>query len=1253
MKLLSTVISFILAIHLIIAQDTCQVCWGDTIEIKASVTSGLKPLTYSWSCPNINDTTVVLEDIRDRIWCSLLVIDNAGCEAIDSYYVTPLDSQIITGLPDTSLCSITDSLTVFVELSSPIEDSSAWILYYPSGAIDTCSECAISQEIKTLESGIHVLQIIHPRGCSFRDTFEVIGGVAPEVSLTSSNYCDGITTLVFAAISGGVSPYTYLWDDGSTSGLRFSEESATIQDSIYTYYVTVTDNIGCTDQDSTSFQVYAEPYLLSTTVLDENCTGLGSICVEFEDNLSRDSLIVYIAGQTIRTTDQNITCVEVPRGNYALSAEWIDVACGVVIFDSIAVDTIPDPEIVVSNLTGEICEGDTTMLTVSVSGGEGPYSYEWSDGQIGNAIYVSPLIDSLYGVTLTDANGCQDSAVIEVLVNPLPRNFTATVANEICRGALGSIEINSINATGMVSYEWSNGDVGTIADSLSAGFYSVTATDSKGCINDTTFEVINDTLLIAINETIGNAFCGLNGSIVINTNADQTGLPISYEWSNGATTKDISGLVPGAYSITVTSGACSSTRTYTVGDGGEIDLTASITNEVCGSLGAINLTPTFGTGTYSYQWSNGATSQDISGLQNGTYTVTVTSGTCTEIKSFSVQEQNYNINANAGPNRTICEGQSTTLSASASGASGLSYSWSPSTGLSCTSCLNPTVSGLSAGTYNYTFTASIGSCSDSDVVTVSVGDQISVDAGNFFAVCDTLLPRTLTGASSTGSNLSYSWATPIGLNMNNTSSLFPTITTSTPGLYTATLTASNSFGCTASDTRSILIEECIDCNCNASISLNSSCTIVSNLNGSGCSGYAVETVLRNGSQVATSLPYSPSQPGTYTVRFGKSGCSDLLPSSINVDGPTNGGSLSPSSLPGGCGSYTTPSIVASGFSGCNSHVINWSEYKNGSSAGPIIHTGSTLPPQTYTGAQSVRLRATYECASLCGGSILIGEITFDVEDPPNVNAGTDESICQGALPKALNNTAGGALVYQWSTPSGITINNPGDRNPTISSANIGSYALTLTGSNDTQFNCTDTDVKVVTITPPPSVTASAPSEVCPGENFTLSATSGFANYRWYLGSIAISSQRTTTQSISSASTFTVEAWDDAACKASDNVSVGVKFGGNVNMQWMNNTARMGDQIHIRNFVPFSEFSQIDPSHYTVTPNLSGSVQSEVTNTNYSDFRFTTSSSNPATTFTIEFNHTTNDGCPVSGSITICVPDVNGSGCSSTNVRFRD
>jgi hypothetical protein len=216
----------------------------------------------------------------------------------------------------------------------------------------------------------------------------------------------------------------------------------------------------------------------------------------------------------------------------------------------------------------------------------------------------------------------------------------------------------------------------------------------------------------------------------------------TYSWSpSGGTGSIATNLSAGNYTVTVTDNiGCTATHNFTITEATTaITATTVVTNVACfgGSTGAINLTPTGGTGSYSFSWSDGPTTEDRSNLVAGTYSVTITDQNgCEAIVSITVSQPTAALDLTSGGGKTdvSCFGGSngTATVAPTGGTSGYTYSWAPSGGTAATA------TGLAAGTYAVTVTDAFG-CQDTrsftidepsaplDNTTLLTGDTISAN----------------------------------------------------------------------------------------------------------------------------------------------------------------------------------------------------------------------------------------------------------------------------------------------------------------------------------------------------------------------------------------------------------------------------------------------------------------------------------------------------------------------------------------------
>ncbi|MBN4062453.1 T9SS type A sorting domain-containing protein, partial [Bacteroidales bacterium AH-315-I05] len=334
---------------------------------------------------------------------------------------------------------------------------------------------------------------------------------------------------------------------------------------------------------------------------------------------------------------------------------------------------------------------------------------------------------------------------------------TATVTDAICNGSCdGSAIASANNGTSPFTYSWSNGQTGSIATGLCAGTYSVTVTDVSGTTATATV-IVNEPIALAVSvSSTDETSSGANDGTATATGSGATS-PYSYSWSNGATTSTISGLAPNTYNVTVTdTNGCTSTGSAVVNAAGcALSTTTSTTDVSCngGSDGSAVAT-TIGGSSYTYNWSDGQTTQTATGLAAGTYSVTVTEvfDGCTDIVSITVNEPTALSLSISSSDETApgANDGSATVTASG-GTSSYSYSWN-------NGATTSTISGLAPGTYTVTVTDA-ASCTDTASVTVgTVGCTFTVAATSTDATCNGGIDGSVDITPAGTSPYTYSWS---------------------------------------------------------------------------------------------------------------------------------------------------------------------------------------------------------------------------------------------------------------------------------------------------------------------------------------------------------------------------------------------------------------------------------------------------------------------------------------------------------------
>lgn len=287
-------------------------------------------------------------------------------------------------------------------------------------------------------------------------------------------------------------------------------------------------------------------------------------------------------------------------------------------------------------------------IGLSVVGGPEPYQWSWISGSSsgsGSGNLIPGLAPGNYTITVItdDGNGCTKTFNVTVNENP---QFTASASstNLLCNnGASGSINITPSGGAPGYTYLWTGGATTQNRTGLAAGTYQVTVTDSKGC-TATASATLTQPDAIVITPAITDAACtgGSTGGITLGVTGGIGSY--TYAWADGPSTANRTSLPAGSYSVTVTdANGCTKTSSgISVGEpASALSLSATQVNVLCNgnSTGSINITASGGTGTVTFNWGGGITTEDRLNLAAGTYTVTATDANgCTAVLSTVITQ---------------------------------------------------------------------------------------------------------------------------------------------------------------------------------------------------------------------------------------------------------------------------------------------------------------------------------------------------------------------------------------------------------------------------------------------------------------------------------------------------------------------------------------------------------------------------------------------------------------------------------------
>ena len=332
----------------------------------------------------------------------------------------------------------------------------------------------------------------------------------------------------------------------------------------------------------------------------------------------------------------------------------------------------------------------------------------------------------------------------------------------------GAINITVTGGVAPYTFAWTKtGDANYSAftediSSLTAGTYHLAFNDALGSTAtlDVTLTEPAAALAISLNGINITCFGNNNGSITADVNGGTT--PYTYQWSNGATSSAINGLAGGAYTVVVNdANGCNVSMGYNVIE--PALLTVSLTGTSASCNGSVTATAAGGTIPYTYLWNNNATTQSISNVPAGTYSVTVTDAHGCTVAGTHTITGNSPINPTASVVNVSCFGTATGT-ITVTGAGGIAPRTYNINGAAWQA--NNVFSNLPAGTYIVGARDANG-CSDFVTKTITQPALLTVVLDNTVRPCGSANNGKIfiTAAGGTGGK-SYSWTGPNGYTSN-------------------------------------------------------------------------------------------------------------------------------------------------------------------------------------------------------------------------------------------------------------------------------------------------------------------------------------------------------------------------------------------------------------------------------------------------------------------------------------------------------
>jgi gliding motility-associated-like protein len=896
-----------------------------------------------------------------------------------------------------------------------------------------------NQVVTVNANGTYQVTVTQAPGCTYTiDTTITMYPLPVPTSTSTNTTCAGNVGTANAANTLGNGPFTYAWAPAPGGGQGTPNATALGAGS---YVCTVTTANGC---KATTTAVVTAPNAPTATPASTpaKCFG-GTDGTATANAVGGTPAYTYAWTPAPATGQTGATATALPAGVYTCTITDTK-SCTVT-----QVVTVTQPTVLAATNTqvNVLCKGGNNgSITVTPSGGTGPYTYAWTPAPAaGTGATASSLTAGAYVCTITDANACTTTSTATI-TEPTQVTNTSSFVGAVCGQSNGSATVTAAGGTPGYTYLWSpvpGGGQGTVtATGIPAGNYTCTITDANGCFIKPIVAVPNTggpvvTMGAPVNVTC-NGLC--NGSLTATSVGGVA--PVTFAWTPappvGQGTLAISSLCPATYILTATDGnGCTSTATGIITQPAAIPVTATSTNVKCfgGTDGTATGTASGGTAPLTYVWSpaplGGQSTLNATGLSANTYTLTVTDANgCTNFATTTITQPALLTILASGINAT-CPGLSNgqLICIPSGGTAAYIYAWN--TGCAAASC-----TGIGAGTYNVTVTDAHG-CTATANATVTEPPPLTLSMFPKAAHCNHPDGKDSAIAGGGNGGFTYLWKPSA-----------PVVTT--PGIQNI---IAGSYTVIIKDAQG-----CIDSMTNVVPNLPGvNITLISTVDVTcfgGTDGKA--TVAGTGGILPYTYAWSPApatasgnsttasnlSAGTYTCTISDSAnCQNKITCVINQ--PTL---LTLAATPGGtiCIGACAP-LAALAAGGSPGYVYSWT--LNGT---PTTSPVCPLVTTTYTAT----------CTDSHGCVSPPVNVTITVNPPLEVVAAGGKSICPGvnATLSAIGTGGNGNYSYQWIPTTGI-ISGGNTASPVVSPAVTTTYTVIVSD------NCgTPTDSAMVTIT---------------------------------------------------------------------------------------------------------------------------------------------------------------------------------------------
>ena len=774
------------------ADSTSVTCFGGNDgALRVVPINGVPIYNYSWSASDgstvqrsaIGDSIAV--DLFGDITYTVTVSDGNSCEAIIS---KSLDDPTQIRAIIFSNAGPCDTNAGVIRVPAPFVQGGTgpYTITYDSNG----TALGTGNILTDLWPGVYGVTIEDSKGCTRVYTEQVENRFAPRIFLDSLNdaTCEGVCDgdIYIRVQSFNNIPVTYLWSNSDTTQ-DIENQCAS------PYSVTVTDTNGCVRIGEVEIG-FEDTLLVDLSATPLSCNSLAAICDATVSSSSPNGVSPYSYKWSTSVNDTLLNITNLCAGKYL---HTITDSRGCIAQDSATID--PSATFTVTtSMDSASCFGGTDGVArvASVSGGSTPYSYQWSTpGNDTNSVN-SGLSAGTYYVTVSGSGSCSIIDTVEVL-QPLGMSFTYTSVLANCNQADGVVIGSLTGGKAPYTYNWPVGGVkiSNVDSFYSANAYQVIVTDDENCNSTFSFNISNSGGAVVTLDSIKHETCvgSCNGGIYVSVTG---GTPnYFYNWApGGSKSKDTVNACPGEYDLQVIDqNNCITLFTDTIEAASPIISNIVVSNHATavGTCdGIAKVAPTGGAGGYLYSWASGSVSDTANSLCAGFAVVTITdSKGCFIVDSIEITEPNILTldsakTTDATCNAVPCDGTATVFISGGSGS--YTYLWDngdfgPTTTVRCAGTSTVVVSD---GSISASFSVRIFE-TNSSVVQATLVQDVSCNGGSDGKAYASLI----SGQPIT----SWSWSPAGGIS--------DTASGVSAAFYT--VSATNSLGCTSSDTITI------------------------------------------------------------------------------------------------------------------------------------------------------------------------------------------------------------------------------------------------------------------------------------------------------------------------------------------------------------------------------------------------------------------------------------------------------------------